>query len=44
MPATEAALHLAEPLLVCLSAIEARAGVTISDRRYGPSEARGSPG
>ena len=39
MPATKAALHLAVPLLVCLSAIEARAGVTIPDRRYAPSEA-----
>ncbi len=43
MPTTKAALHLAVPLLVCLSAIEAHAGVTMFDRRYGPSEARGSP-
>lgn len=31
-------------LIALVSSIEARAGVTISDRRYWPSEARGSPG
>lgn len=31
-------------LLASTAAIDAHAGVTISDRRYWPSEARGSPG
>lgn len=30
--------------LACTFAIEARAGATISDRRYWPNEARSSPG
>jgi hypothetical protein len=38
-----AALHLAALLLILASSSDARAGVTISDRRYWPSEARGSP-
>lgn len=32
------------PLLASTSAFDADAGVTISDRRYWPNEARGSPG
>lgn len=31
-------------LLAFLTSIDAYAGVTISDRRYWPNEARGSPG
>jgi hypothetical protein len=30
-------------LLISASSIEARAGLTISDRRYWPNEARGAP-
>jgi hypothetical protein len=43
-----AARHVAFCVIMLLSAlassIEARAGATISDRRYWPNEARGSPG
>lgn len=37
-------LCLLMPLLAPTSAFDAHAGVTISDRRYWPNEARGSPG
>jgi len=43
-----AARHVAFCVIMLLSAlassIDARAGATISDRRYWPNEARGSPG
>ena len=38
-----AALCLVVPLLAILSSVEVMAGATISDRRYWPNEARGSP-
>lgn len=44
MSKNSAALHLVLLLLTFASSIEARAGLTISDRRYWPSEARGNPG
>lgn len=37
-------LRLLVPLLALACAFDACAGVTISDRRYWPNEARGSPG
>jgi hypothetical protein len=37
-------LCLLVPLLASVSAFDARAGATISDRRYWPNEARSSPG
>ena len=37
-------LCLLVPVLASISAFDAQAGVTISDRRYWPNEARSSPG
>lgn len=37
------ALCLIVPLLAIVSSVEVMAGATISDRRYRPNEARGSP-
>lgn len=39
-----AALYLIMLLLAGVSSAEVNAGATISDRRYWPNEARGSPG
>lgn len=44
MPIRKTILYLSVLLLAAAFAIDARAGLTISDRRYWPSEARGSPG
>lgn len=44
MSKMHAALYLAVFLLTSMSLVGAHAGLTISDRRYWPSEARGSPG
>ncbi len=38
-----AALCFVVPLLAIVSSVEVMAGATISDRRYWPNEARGSP-
>lgn len=37
------ALCLIVPLVAIVSSVEVKAGATISDRRYWPNEARGSP-
>jgi hypothetical protein len=44
MPIGQRLLYLSVLLFASVAAIDAHAGVTISDRRYWPSEARGSPG
>jgi len=43
MPTGNRLLYVLVLLLASASAIDAHAGVTISDRRYWPNEARGSP-
>lgn len=44
MPTRTKLLYFWVLLIAWASAIDAHAGATISDRRYWPSEARGSPG
>jgi hypothetical protein len=44
MPIGQRLLYLSVLLFASVAAIDAHAGVTISDRRYWPSEARGSAG